>query len=97
VALECCKKNGLFTIGVINTVGSAIATTVQCGVYLNIGREVAVPATKSFTAQSVVLIMIGLFISHHKDQHKSKQLRSQLKDLLRQIPMLFGENIFLIN
>ena len=50
IALECCKKNGLFTIGVINTVGSAIANNVQCGVYLNIGREVAVPATKSFTA-----------------------------------------------
>jgi glucosamine--fructose-6-phosphate aminotransferase (isomerizing) len=55
-------------MGVINTVGSMIANSVHCGVYLNCGREVAVPATKSFTCQIVVLTMIGIFISHLKDK-----------------------------
>lgn len=36
-------------MGVINSVGSLIANNVHCGVYLNCGREVAVPASKSFT------------------------------------------------
>ena len=37
-------------MGVINVVGSLIATNVDTGIYLNCGREVAVPATKSFTS-----------------------------------------------
>jgi glucosamine 6-phosphate synthetase-like amidotransferase/phosphosugar isomerase protein len=56
--LDICRENGVFTIGkflnsiigIVNVVGSLIATSVHCGTYLNIGREVAVPATKSFTA-----------------------------------------------
>jgi glucosamine--fructose-6-phosphate aminotransferase (isomerizing) len=35
-------------MGIVNVVGSMIATMVDCGVYLNCGREVAVAATKSF-------------------------------------------------
>ena len=48
--LAMAKEIGLFTIGVINVVGSKIASSVHCGVYLNCGREVAVAATKSFTS-----------------------------------------------
>lgn len=51
----------------INTVGSLIANNVHCGVYLNCGREVAVPATKSFTCQIVVLILIAIYISNVND------------------------------
>lgn len=34
-AVMKCKKHGLFTLGVVNVVGSLIATTVHCGVYVN--------------------------------------------------------------
>jgi glutamine---fructose-6-phosphate transaminase (isomerizing) len=44
------KNHGVFTMGVINSVGSQIASNVDVGVYLNCGREVAVAATKSFSA-----------------------------------------------
>ena len=48
-ALSSSYENGLSTIGVVNVVGSQIASQVNCGVYLNAGREVSVPATKSFS------------------------------------------------
>lgn len=35
-------------MGICNTVGSSIASEVDCGIYTNVGREVSVPATKSF-------------------------------------------------
>lgn len=47
------------TIGVINVVDSLIAREVDCGVYLNCGRENAVASTKAFTSQVVVLTMIA--------------------------------------
>lgn len=44
------KKESIFSIGIVNVVGSLIASQVDCGIYLNCGREIAVPATKSFTS-----------------------------------------------
>lgn len=66
-ALEIAKLNNVFTIGCVNSVGSQIASSVDCGVYLNCGREVAVAATKSFTSQIVVLLLIAIWMSHRKD------------------------------
>jgi glucosamine--fructose-6-phosphate aminotransferase (isomerizing) len=65
-ALKACKNEDIFTMGVINTVGSLIATNVRCGVYLHVGREVAVAATKSFICQIIALIMMAVSISYHK-------------------------------
>jgi glucosamine 6-phosphate synthetase-like amidotransferase/phosphosugar isomerase protein len=42
------KVNGVKTVGVINTVGSALKRNVDCRIYTNVGREVAVGATKLF-------------------------------------------------
>jgi len=78
------KKAGLFTMGAINTVGSQLAVSVDCGVYMNCGREVAVAATKSFTSQVVSLLLIAVWISHHKDtEKKNERHRIQLIKSLR--------------
>lgn len=92
--LKIAKSQGLFNIGVINVVGSLIAANVHCGVYLNCGREVAVPATKSFTSQIVALLLIGIWISYHKKHTAKKALRIELKNSLRQLPVYFG-NIYI--
>lgn len=62
-ALEICEEEKVFTIGVINSVDSLIARRMDCGVYTNCGREVAVASTKSFTSQCVVLSLIAIFIA----------------------------------
>lgn len=82
----------MFTIGIVNTVSSLIARTVNCGVYVNCGREVAVPASKSFTCQVVTLILVAIFMSKLKDKsnHKTNN-RIQLKNQLRMLPVVFGE------
>jgi len=54
---------GHITIGVINKVDSAIAREVNCGCYLNAGREVGVASTKSFVSQVTLLSMISLWFS----------------------------------
>jgi|688.fasta_scaffold465009_2 glucosamine 6-phosphate synthetase-like amidotransferase/phosphosugar isomerase protein len=41
-------------IGVINVVDSLIAREVDCGCYLNAGREVGVASTKAFTSQVII-------------------------------------------
>jgi glucosamine--fructose-6-phosphate aminotransferase (isomerizing) len=71
-------------MGVVNVVGSKIATSVHCGVYLNSGREVAVAATKSFTSQVCVLLLIACWMSAKKEERDGtceyKYMRKGLLD-----------------
>lgn len=50
-ALQLAQSQGLPCISIVNAVGSLIARTTSCGVYLNAGRENAVASTKAFTSQ----------------------------------------------
>lgn len=81
--LDIAKNHNLFTIGVVNVVDSLIAREVDCGCYLNAGREVAVASTKSFTSQVIVLSMIAIWFAQIKHINVEKRVEyiSDLKKL----------------
>ena len=70
--LDICKKRNYLTIGIINVVDSLIARSVDCGVYMNSGKEVAVASTKSFTNSLIILSMIGMWFSFDLNINKKK-------------------------
>ena len=70
----------LFTIGIVNVVDSLIAREVNCGCYLNAGREVAVASTKAYTSQVILLNMIALWFAQYKNIHNTKR-QTMIKDL----------------
>ena len=53
-----------FTIFIVLLI--LIAREVNCGCYLNAGREVAVASTKSFTSQVIILTMISIWFCQKK-------------------------------
>lgn len=57
--IGACKNAGCFTVGVTNVPDSLIANEVDCGCYINAGREFSVASTKSFTAQCTLLVLIA--------------------------------------
>lgn len=61
--IEIANKNNCFKIGVINSVDSLIAKEMDCGCYLNAGREVSIASTKSYINQLIVLNLIALWFS----------------------------------
>jgi glucosamine--fructose-6-phosphate aminotransferase (isomerizing) len=85
--LHCCfesiKEKNVITIGVVNVVDSLIAREVNCGVYCNAGREVAVASTKSFTSQVVCLSLIAIWFSeiHKIGEHKRMKIIKDLNQL----------------
>jgi len=81
------KEHGLTTIGVVNVIDSLIAREVDCGCYLNAGKEVAVASTKSFTSQCVLLSLIAIWFAQNKyiSLEKRKQYISDLNKLHEQI------------
>ncbi len=62
-ALVLAQNLNLPAFSVVNQVGSLIARTTDCGVYLNAGREHAVASTKAFTTQVTALAMIAAWFS----------------------------------
>ena len=68
------KENDLFLIGVVNVVDSMIAREVDCGCYLNAGREVGVASTKSFTSQVIILSMIAIWFAQKKNINLNKRI-----------------------
>ncbi|MEX1063772.1 MAG: glutamine--fructose-6-phosphate transaminase (isomerizing) [Candidatus Paceibacterota bacterium] len=72
------KANGrkALTLGLVNTVGSAIARETKAGVYNHAGPEIGVASTKAFTSQLSILNLIALFLA--KNSRKRKLLAREL-------------------
>ena len=60
------KKQGIKTIGIVNSIGSTIAREVDGGTYIHVGPEISVASTKAYTSQSIAMIMFGLTIAQAK-------------------------------
>ena len=90
--IEIGKKNNLFLIGLVNVVDSLIAREVDCGCYLNAGREVGVASTKAYTSQVILLSMIAIWFAQHKNINNMK--RKQFITDLRQLSTDIQQTIY---
>ena len=63
--IDLVKLKGHLTMGIINTVDSSIAKNVDCGVYLNAGKEIAVASTKSFSSMLLILSLISMWFTNN--------------------------------
>lgn len=89
------KTKKILTIGVINVVDSLIAREVDCGIYCNAGREVAVGSTKSFFSQILILILFMFWVDqerHLENINKNKPILLHFLELSEQINTIFEES-----
>ncbi len=70
-ALRESKRKGHRTLGICNNVASTIARESDGGVYMHAGPEIGVAATKSFTSQVTVLILIALLLGRIRNLSSS--------------------------
>lgn len=77
-------RSNIMLIGVINEVDSLIAREVDCGCYLNIGKERGVASTKSFVAQIIVLSLISLWFEQIQKKVEN-HIRTRYLDDLRKL------------
>jgi glucosamine--fructose-6-phosphate aminotransferase (isomerizing) len=94
--LEMCNTlSNVCTMGIINVVDSLIAREVDCGVYLNCGKENGVASTKAFSSQIIVLTLIALWFSekHNKDKNLRYPIITLLKRLQFDIETVIETNL----
>mmetsp|Transcript_31493 Transcript_31493/g.31191 ORF Transcript_31493/g.31191 Transcript_31493/m.31191 type:complete len:345 (-) Transcript_31493:8-1042(-) len=85
-------EKGVFSLSVVNVVGSQLSRLTKHGVYMNSGREIAVASTKSFMNSCIILAEIALWLSaQSKPEDFAK--RQVLVNCLLKFPMQIGSVI----
>ena len=79
-AIRKAKSLGALTLGIVNSVGSAIARETHAGVFIHAGPEIGVASTKAFTSQVTILNVITLFLAKYIN-NKNDEIDIIIKDL----------------
>lgn len=79
------NKNNIITMGVINAIDSLIAREVNCGIYMNAGREVAVASTKSFTSSVLIFKLFSLWCVQQFKLKQGNNLSANIFQNIRNI------------
>lgn len=84
-AVVMAQEQSVPTFSVINAVGSLIARTTKCGVYLNAGREHAVASTKAFVTQVTALELIAVWFAERRGNEIHR--RTEIIRHLHRLPL----------
>lgn len=85
LALYEAKAKGARTIAICNVEDAPLAREADGVLYTHAGKEIAVAATKSFTAQLTALFALGVHLGHTRRTLTTHETREHL-DSLMQLP-----------
>lgn len=74
---------GIKTIAISNMPDTTIVREASAALITGAGREVSIPATKSFTTQVTIAYLMALFLARKRGRITSEVTRSYLKRLMR--------------
>jgi glucosamine--fructose-6-phosphate aminotransferase (isomerizing) len=82
-AQRIARENGKKTLSISNVVDSTISREADANFFTCAGKEVAIPATKSFTAQLTAMYMLALFLASYKGTLTAREVASRLVTLAK--------------
>ena len=89
--VKIAKENGAKIVAITNVPNSSLARVADLVLYTNCGTEVGVAATKSFTAQLVVLYLLGF-----GTVNRIQKCKLELKKISKKVEEVISENESLI-
>ncbi|GAA2750228.1 glutamine--fructose-6-phosphate transaminase (isomerizing) [Kitasatospora cinereorecta] len=92
-AVQEIKRKGGRVLGVVNTVGSAIARECDGGIYLHAGPEISVASTKAFTSTVIAFALLALHFGriHDLSPADGRRIVSGLRALPGHIREILGQ------
>ena len=91
-AQRIAKENGMKTLSISNVVDSTISREADANFFTCAGREVAIPATKSFTTQLTALYMLALFLAAQKETLTAAEVTARV-EALSALPDLIEQSL----
>jgi glucosamine--fructose-6-phosphate aminotransferase (isomerizing) len=83
---------GIKTIAISNMPDTTMVREASAALITGAGREVSIPATKSFTTQVTIVYLMALFLARKRGRITSEVTRSYLKRLMR-LPDAIDKNL----
>ena len=83
-ALRLAKSKGVETLGVVNVVGSSIAREADFCMYTYAGPEISVATTKAYSAQLIVMYLLGIRLG----EIKGNQTADRVSELIHELEKL---------
>ena len=86
MALRYAKDLGLTTNAIVNVVGSSIDREADYSLHTNVGQEIGVASTKSFTSQLIVLFLIAICLGRKFENLDSNKVL-EYTEYLNMLPL----------
>ena len=96
MAMREAKKLNLTTMAIVNVENSTIDREADYSVYTNVGTEIGVASTKSFTSQLIVLLMVAFKLAFYNKKIDKKYL-SEFISNIKIVPLFLSKILSLNN
>jgi glucosamine--fructose-6-phosphate aminotransferase (isomerizing) len=83
-AVRESRRRGHRTLGIVNVVGSTVAREVDGGTYMHAGPEIGVAASKTFTSQVTIMVLLSVLMGRMR--HLAATRGAEILRELEQIP-----------
>jgi len=90
MALKKAKRYGSKTVALTNVLGSSVTRIADDTIYMRVGPEIGVAATKSFIAQLVIFYLLGLLLAK-KPESELVEYLEELKRMPQIAQMVLDE------
>ncbi|MGD9897214.1 MAG: glutamine--fructose-6-phosphate transaminase (isomerizing) [Candidatus Methylacidiphilaceae bacterium] len=93
-AVRESKRKGMRVLGICNQVGSTIARETEGGVYMHAGPEIGVAATKSFTSQVLIFLLLAVLLGRlrYLSARQGKKLIEAIEKLPDQVESILSRH-----
>ena len=91
-AQRIARDGGMKTLSISNVVDSTISREADANFFTRAGKEVAIPATKSFTTQLTALYMLALFLAAQKETISFAEITAHVQ-ALSALPDLVAQSL----
>ncbi len=94
-AIREARSKGARIVSITNVVGSTVARESDAVIYTHAGPEIGVCATKTFTAQMIVMYLVAIYLAKETgrlDQEKIKEILDELEILPNKIQSMLNNS-----
>lgn len=85
-ALRHAKSKGVYTIAIVNVMGSSVAREADGVIYTVAGPEIAVASTKAYTVQCALLYLLAIRLAIANKKMSKEQAQELCANMLNEIP-----------
>ncbi len=94
-ALRHAKAQGIYTLAIVNVIGSSVAREADSVLYTWAGPEIAVASTKAYSVQCSLLYLLALRLALVKKTLKEDEVKDICSCMLEKLPAVISETLAL--